>query len=388
MEKVERKQRDREIIAEPEKKLHIIGKFLLKSELLVRDTDSNDSVQLLSVSKDAKKILVQGKAPEQFKLNSHVVLYKLLARYLELECEVVDERPNNQYVMEVESVSIASRERQFMRIKPPDGTVWITNLRTSKTTIDANLFNIPTSVKVNFADYERILKPKFDILKIDVFRSIGDKFDLVKKTGKILYIPNTQKPESYTTSDPNGYVDYEHELGDEEDVRRKIIEYANQKIKSELIVPVIYINHDEQAIPIGYVLVQNRNKEIDMAEVMEIKTLTFEMVDRIRESNTILVKERFPVLDLSTGGLRVKINHPDLNDDLPRRIGFTFDIFFKMQAPLTAYGVVRSVARDAENNMYVGISLEGNSARPGEKKRYIDNVNRLLVDSGAKVNPS
>ncbi|EPG75853.1 PF07614 family protein [Leptospira fainei serovar Hurstbridge str. BUT 6] len=388
MEKVDRKQRDRELISEPEKRLHIIGKFLLKTELLVRDTDEHDSVELLSVSKDAKKILVQGKAPEQFKLNARVVLYKLLARYLELECEVLEERPNNQFVLEVESVSIASRERKFPRIKPPDGSVWITNLRTSKTTIDANLFNVPTSVKVNFADYERTLKPKYDILKIDVFRSIGDKFDLVKKSGKILFIPNTQKPESYGTSDKNGYVDYEHELGDEEDVRRKIIEYANQKIKSELIVPIVYINHDEQAIPIGYVLAQNRTREIDMTDVMEIKTLTFEMVDRIRESNTILVKERFPVLDLSTGGLRVKINHPDLNDDLPRRVGFTFDIFFKMQAPLTAYGVVRSVARDADNNLYVGLSLEGNSARPGEKKRYIDNVNRLLADAGVKVSPT
>ncbi|MFB5649733.1 DUF1577 domain-containing protein [Leptospira wolffii] len=388
MEKVQRKQRDKEFITEPEKKLHIIGKFLLKTDLLVRDTEAHDSVQLLSVSKDATKILVQGRMAEQFKLNSHVVLYKLLARYVELECEILEEKPNNQYVMLVENVSIASRERKFPRIKPPDGSVWITNLRTSRTTIDANLFNIPTSVKVNFADTERTLKPKYDIVKIDVFNSIGDKFDLVKKTGKILFIPNTQKPDSYKSIDPSGFIDYEHELGDEDDVRKKIIEYANQKIRSELIVPIIYVNHDEQAIPIGYVHAQNRNREIDLLEVTEIKTLTFEMVDRIRESNTILVKERFPVIDLSTGGLRVKINHPDLNNEIPRRVGFTFDIFFKMQSPLTAYGVVRSVAKDTDGNLYIGVSLEGNSARPGEKKRYIDNVNRLLADAGVKVNPN
>ncbi len=382
MQKVQRKQRDKEFITESAKKLHIIGKFLLKTELLVRDTETQDSVQLLSVSKDAKKILVQGRMAEQFKLNSHVVLYKLLARYVELECEILEERPNNQYVMNVDVLSIASGERKFPRIKPPDGSVWITNLRTSRTTIDANLFNIPTSVKVNFADSERALKPKYDFVKIDVFNSIGDKFDLVKKTGKILYIPNTQKPESYKSIDADGFIDYEHELGDEEDVRKKIIEYNNQKIRSELIVPVIYINHDEQAIAIGYVHAINRNREIDLNEVMDIKTLTFDMVDRIRESNTILVKERFPVLDLSTGGLRMKINHPELNNEIPRRVGFTFDIFFKMQSPLTAYGVVRSVARDTDGNLYIGVSLEGNSARPGEKKRYVENVNRLLAEAG------
>ncbi|PJZ70185.1 hypothetical protein CH373_09990 [Leptospira perolatii] len=386
MEKVERKKRDREIISEPQKKLHIIGKFLVKTELLIRDTEFNDSVELLSVSNDAKKILVQAHKPDLWTLHTTVVLYKLLARYVELECKVLEEKGNMQYILSVESVSIASKDRKFPRIKPPDGSVWITNLRTSRTTIDANSFNIPTSVKVNFADYETKLKPKFDLLKVDIFRSIGDKFDLVKKTGKILYIPNTQKPTSYNPPDKDGYIDYFHEIGgDEEDVRRKIVEYANQKIKSELIVPIIYVNHDEQAIPIGYVHAQTRTREIDMTEVMEIKTLTFEMVDRIRESNTMLVKERFPVLDLSTGGLRIKINHPELMTELPKRIGFTFDIFFKLQAPLTAYGVIRSVAKDADNNLYIGLSLEGNSSRPGEKKRYMDNVTRLLGDAGIKT---
>ncbi len=65
-------------------------------------------------------------------------------------------------------------------------------------------------------------------------------------------------------------------MGDEEDVHKRIIEYANQKIKSELIVPVIYLSHEEQAIPIGFVHAQNRSREIDILEVMEIKTLTFE----------------------------------------------------------------------------------------------------------------
>lgn len=52
-----------------------------------------------------------------------------------------------------------------------------------------------------------------------------------------------------------------------------------------------------------------------------------------------------------------------------------------MQAPLTAFGVIRSVTKDTEGNLYVGLSIEGNSYRPGERKKYIDNVNRLLVEA-------
>ncbi|XDD51709.1 DUF1577 domain-containing protein [Leptospira sp. WS92.C1] len=382
METIQRKKRDKETIGDPAKKFHIISKFLVKTDIVAQSPGAvKQIVKILQVSKDATKILIQTQTPNAFPLNSQVILTKLLAKYVELDCEVLDEKPNNQLVLGVSDISIASKERTLNRISPAEGMVWITNIRTSKTTIEANLFNIPTSVKVNFADYETKLKSKFDILKIDVFRTIGDKFDLVKKTRKILFLPDTQKQESYTPFDEEGFVDYASEIGDSEDIRKKIIEYGNQKIKSELIVPVIYLNHEEQAIPIGYVHAQNRTREIDIIEVMEIKTLTFEMVDRIRESNTVLVKERFPIVNISTGGLKAKINHPDLNHDLTKRAGFTFDIFFKMQAPLTAFGVIRSVTKDAEGNLYVGLSIEGNSSRPGERKKYIDNVNRLLAEA-------
>ncbi|AKP26167.1 DUF1577 domain-containing protein [Leptospira interrogans] len=382
METIQRKKREKETISDPTKKFHIISKFLVQTDIIAQTSNSlKQIVKILQVSKDATKILVQTQTPNALPLNSHVTLAKLLAKYVELSCEVIDEKPNNQFILSVSEISIASKERSLNRIVPPEGTVWITNIRTSKTTIDANLFNIPTSVKVNFADYETKLKSKYDFLKVDVFGTIGDKFDLVKKTRKILYISNTQKEQSYAAYNQEDFIDYAAELGDEEDVHKRIIEYANQKIKSELIVPVIYLSHEEQAIPIGFVHAQNRNREIDILEVMEIKTLTFEMVDRIRESNTILVKERFPIVNISTGGLKVKINHPDLNQDFIKRAGFTFDIFFKMQAPLTAFGVIRSVTKDTEGNLYVGLSIEGNSYRPGERKKYIDNVNRLLVEA-------
>ncbi|AAN49184.1 conserved hypothetical protein [Leptospira interrogans serovar Lai str. 56601] len=368
METIQRKKREKETISDPTKKFHIISKFLVQTDIIAQTSNSlKQIVKILQVSKDATKILVQTQTPNALPLNSHVTLAKLLAKYVELSCEVIDEKPNNQFILSVSEISIASKERSLNRIVPPEGTVWITNIRTSKTTIDANLFNIPTSVKVNFADYETKLKSKYDFLKVDVFGTIGDKFDLVKKTRKILYISNTQKEQSYAAYNQEDFIDYAAELGDEEDVHKRIIEYANQKIKSELIVPVIYLSHEEQAIPIGFVHAQNRSREIDILEVMEIKTLTFEMVDRIRESNTILVKERFPIVNISTGGLKVKINHPDLNQDFIKRAGFTFDIFFKMQAPLTAFGVIRSVTKDTEGNLYVGLSIEGNSYRPGER---------------------
>ncbi len=182
METIQRKKREKETISDPTKKFHIISKFLVQTDIIAQTSNSlKQIVKILQVSKDATKILVQTQTPNALPLNSHVTLAKLLAKYVELSCEVIDEKPNNQFILSVSEISIASKERSLNRIVPPEGTVWITNIRTSKTTIDANLFNIPTSVKVNFADYETKLKSKYDFLKVDVFGTIGDKFDLVKK---------------------------------------------------------------------------------------------------------------------------------------------------------------------------------------------------------------
>ncbi|MCE9499417.1 MAG: DUF1577 domain-containing protein [Leptospira sp.] len=336
METTERKKRDLEVVTDPEKRV-----FILKP-----------------VHKESKKI----------------TFYKILAKYIHIECTILEERPQGNYLLEINSLVIAKGDRDDSRIRPPEGTVWITNVKTSKTDIDAGLNNIPTFIKVNFSEYQNKLRHTSDYIKVDVFQSSEDHLNLVRTTGRTLYIEDTQNPESYKAISDD-FIDYAEELGD--DLKTMMTRFKNKKIVSEMIVPVIYISHDEIGIPIGYIHMQSKSTKFDMGKVMEVKTLAFEMVDRIRESNTMVNSGRFPVLDLSTGGIRVRIDDPQLVNELPRHPGFTFDLFFKMQSPLTVYGLIRSVTKDKENGLYMGIAIAGNSSRQGERKRFLENLNIL-----------
>jgi hypothetical protein len=373
---VERQKRNMDLFSEPEKKLHVLTKFLAGQDLKFKDSPEKGKVLLKKVSPDGNKILISADPITELQANEKIILFKLLARYIQLECKVLQNKGNNEYVIAVERIGIANKDRETPRLPVPPGQVWITNILTSKATIEANMFIIPTSVKVNFSDYEIKLKNSCDFIKISIFKSDdNEKLFTVKKTQKILLIENTQDMNSYNTTPSPDFINFEDEV--DADIKVVMRDFKDHKILSELIVPVIYIDLEEKAIPIGYIHMQSKSENFDLMKAMEIKTLTFEMVDRIRNSNTVTITDRFPVQDISTGGLKVKINNPELSSNLPRLSGFNFDIFFKMQSPMSVYGTIRSITKDIDGSLILGVHLAGNSSRPGEKKRFLENIEML-----------
>ena len=379
METTERKKRELEVVTDHEKRIFILNKYLVKQEMNIKDSRKNGTGIIKEISPDKKKILVYISDLEPLqKEQRKITFYKILARYIHVECTILEEKSEGNYLLQIDSLVIAKGDRDDSRIKPPDGTVWITNIRTSKTDIDAGLNNIPTFVKVNFSEYENKLKHGPDYIKVDVFKGSEDHLNLVRTTGRTLFVEDTQNPESYKAL-TDDFIDYAEELGDE--LKTQMTRFKNKKIVSEMIVPIIYISHNEIGIPIGYIHMQGKSGKFDLGKVMEVKTLAFEMVDRIRESNTMVNSKKFPVLDLSSGGIRVRIDDPELVNELPRHAGFTFDLFFKMQSPLTVNGLTRSVTRDKDNNLYMGIAIAGSSSRQGERKRFLENLNLLKKNS-------
>lgn len=381
-EVIERQKRKMDIFSEPEKKLHVLTKFLAGKDLRFKGNPNRGRVVVRKVSPDGGKILVSAEPNTELVVQEKIQLYKILARYLQIDCTVLQAKGEDQYILEVHQIGIANRDREAPRLPVPSGMVWITNILTSKSTIEANMFIIPTSVKVNFSDYESKLKTNFDSSKVSTFQAQdNDKIRAVKKTQKILLIEDTQNPESYRVSPTPDFLVYSEEI--DSDFRKEMRQLKDQKIRSELIVPVIYVDHEETAIPIGYIHLQSKSENFDLGKAMEIKTLAFEMVDRIRNSNTVTITERFPVIDISAGGLKVRINHPELNQTLPKMAGFNFDIFFKMQSPMTVYGTIRSLSYDEDGSLILGLHLAGNSSRPGEKKRFLENIELLKKTIGS-----
>ncbi len=368
-EEKERSKRDLEHISEPAKTQHLVKSYLVGRSMFLKGTDP--PAEVVVRSQDANGNLVIPAGGLDLPRDQPIVLFRILGRYIELRCLVVG-RSADEYRLAVQAASIAKKERKAMRIPVKEGEVHVNNIRTSKNSIDATLFNIPTSVKVNFGTYEQTLKGKYDFVKIDVYSKRGSVFDEIRKTGKCLFVSNTQDKAAYEPLAMH-ILDLHEFFGPK--LQEVMWEYKRNRVVSEAIVPVGYITHDETLIPLGYIQVQSHSRELGPDTILELQQAAFEMVDRIRDSNTVLVQEPQAVLNFSRGGLKLLVRNEELRSYLARQNGFTFDLFFRGQAPITMYGLIRSTKVQEDGNLLIGLQIQGNSGRPGEMKRFLDNIN-------------
>ncbi len=367
-------------ISSKEQKQHVITKYLLDQEMVLKLEPFDKKLFVKKYLEEGEKIVVQ--VPEGLPdiTENKISLFKILAKYIELDCVSLQRLENDMYLFKVEKVAIAKKSRENERVNVPNGKVFATNLISSKTIIDANMFNIPTLVKVNFEDYKnRLKKNSTDMIVIDAFKpGLDRKFEIVKRTRKSLLLENTQNAGSYSSSESDR-LDYTKEIDD--DIGTITRKYKDQKIISELIRPIIYTNHASELIPIGYIWIQSRDKNLTSEYLAELGRLSKDVVDRIKESNTMKTAERFRVLDASPRGIKLKIHDPNLIETLPKQQEFVFDVLFRMQAPLTVSGGIKWWGKDEDDHLLLGLEFKSKSDNPGERERFIKNLE--LLSKGA-----
>lgn len=364
-----------------EKIEHLLKKHLVGKSLFLRSESPPPELKVTGLQ--GSNVLTLKSKTQTLEPKSEVMLFRILGRYIELKGKVVAQIDRGVYDVLVESVGIASTDREALRIPVREEDGHITNIRASRHTIDTSAnAPLPTSVKVGFAEYEQLTKKRFDTVHIAAFLKRGTVEDEIRKTRKSLLLKNAQDPESYKAPSPE-YIDYAKFL--EGKVQKEVFKYKNQKIVSEVIVPVIYRTHDLEEIPIGYFQVQSKSKQFDESTVEELTDLSQKMVEKIKDSNTVFMKEKQRIINVSKGGLRVLITHPELKSYLERQNGFTFDVVFKMQSPVTIHAGIRSATRNPANELILGLEIEGNASGKESIERYEDNVATLETRVRAEI---
>ena len=364
-------ERDLEFIQDPVKIHHLLRNHLSKRSLFVQGIDPPREVKIVNFSD--QNVLTVDLNGLDYDAGAEVILFRILGRYIHLECNVIKHTGQGSiHTLAIDKAAIARKERQHLRIPIKNREVHISNIRTSKQTIDATLFNIPATVRVNFGLFEDQLKNMADFVKIDVFGKRGTVFDEIRRTGETLLLPDTQVEEDYGPR-RKGYFDYADFLEDE--LREKIHEYKREHVKSELIVPVIYITHDESRLPLGYIQMRSTSMHYDESHVERVRRAAGELVAKIRDSNTVMINAKQYLINISRGGMKVIIDDPDLKNYLVRQKGFTFDLFFKMQAPITMFGQIRAMTTINVDDLVLAIEFTGSSAhRKDEMKRFEKNI--------------
>lgn len=301
-------------------------------------------------------------------IEGEIVLYHTFNKQMEITCEVADKLVNTQYKVAVSRVRIATSDRKSPRHTMTADQVVINNIRAARNTINASLFNVPTSVKIHLEKFQQRLKDFADEVKVKIFEKDDEKTELVRKTMKILMVHDTQDLLSYMPEDTDGFVDYREHLNTE--IGTVMEDYRKRKIVSEMIVPIIYLGHDGGSIPLGYIQLVSHEKKLGLDTALELKMLAFEMVDQMRDSNTMLINKRQTVGDISRGGMRLIVTDPELKKFLVHQKGFSFDVIFKLQQPITVFTEIIHTAVTPQNDLAIGVGIKGFSSRKGESDRY------------------
>ncbi len=313
-----------------------------------------------------------------------IIIYGLSDKYIEIDLDVIEERGPGYFHCRVKSARRATSGRRDLRFKVAPDDVVATNFRVSKHTIDVSGLNIPTGIKVVLEQFQSKNSKMSDVVRVDVFKpDEKDRLFLhMKKTGKTLWIPSTADLESYSAINDD-FVDLAGLY--ENDIDKVMKRYIERGYKSILAVPIIYITEKSTTIPFAYIQLISKSKNFTIDDVLEVKEHSFKLVDRIRDANTHLIPLHQRVVDISRGGVKLRITDKDLQKYIHRSKGFIFDIVFKLQAPITIFGEVKVSYTDDEGNLFVGVDFEGNSSRKDEMKRYYSILKPMEADYKARL---
>lgn len=300
-------------------------------------------------------------------INDEIIAYNVLKKYIELKGTVDQHLSPEKYLLDIHTVNIAVEERKSPRFNVDFGSVYVTNFRASRNAINASLFNIPTSVKVHLKQYQQILSGMADEVVVDVFDKSLEKLDLVRKTGKILYIRDTSNEGSYEMDDDERFINYSRSTFLE--IPQVIRDYKMHKVVSELIVPVVYTGHDGVDIPLGYIQLTSKTKLIGKEKAEELLKVAQEIVQKMRDSNTVLINDRQKIENLSVEGMAIRLSNEELKKLVPEQSGLTFDVVFKMTQPITLSTEIVYTGFD-ERDIIIGLRIVGYSTKSGDSSRY------------------
>jgi len=377
----QRKNRDFNTFQTIDDVINILKEQFSTRKLYIKFDIDKHEVMINEYNKDNTLMIV---TDPNYKTDRNLTIYGLSDKYIEVDLSVIEELGPGYFKCRIISAKRATEGRRDLRFKVNKGDAVATNFRVSKHTIDVSRFSIPTSIKVVLDQFQSVNARFADQFKVDVLTN--DTRDAVlkniKTTGKTLFISDVNDPESYKAM-TDDFVDiakiYGHELG-------KLIKINVEKgFKSIIIVPVIYLTEDEKSIPFAYIQVISKSSILGIDKVIDLKDMSFKLVDRIRDANTLLVSVHQQIVDISRGGAKLKITDPDLKKYIQKSKGFIFDIVFKLQAPMTIYGDIKTTSTDHEGNLYLGVDFGGNSSRKDEMKRFYDVLRPMEADYKSKL---
>ncbi len=261
-------------------------------------------------------------------LEQKIVLYLDLKRHFEFHFELYKIISPGIALLKPIVVKVSKLQRQYPRYTISNDQVMASNFRLSKNKISANNIQFQITTKIIFPQIENKYKEQFPGLKLFI-ASAENLPDEIKKQ-------SINQPIFIQIHNKKTYI-------------YPLVVYQRNKF-----VPLIYIFY-----PLDKTL--TADEEILLA--VDIEKLADETYEKIVEANTVLIQTRQRVLNISDGGVALEITDPELKKLIIYQDSITFDLNFKLVAPLRMYGAIKHIHKFLDDNhneiFIVGIDFTG-----------------------------
>ena len=319
----------------------------------------------------------------------HIFLFKDI--YFELYGNVVLKESQDNYVVKLQKIYMATDSRKNQRHKVNNQDIYAVRIRSSRHKLKvSSQGDVPTSVKIHFSDLEKKFTYLAESVAINTYHEsqASDLIKLICTSGKYLFVPDTQNIESYLVADDNeekeriNYVEYLHLS-----VQNIMSDYRKRGVLSELIYPIIHTTRSNEKTILGYISLISKNKYFTKEVLSRVTEAVNNMIQLMRDANTLVSNEREMIHNISLNGMLLEIRNKDLQESLLGQDIFTSDIVFKLQQPITmslrVIYILESISSqqkrdvDAPLIFFVGVQIIGSSLQDTGLSRYKEMIEAM-----------
>ena len=296
--------------------------------------------------------------------------YIILEKYVEIR-GIITHNLNQTYKLQVQEIYIADSERKDIRYKVNSNNIFISNFCINQSIVKLSSLNLPTSIKIYFNRLEQELKHTADSVVVSHFERLDDRFYLIQKTCKALFVSDTRDLNSYSIHD-NDFIDYKLFLYNNDKVESMMRFYRQKGIVSELIVPIVYHDNSNIAYSIGYIHLISKTKTLNLKVYNEVQDSIKDCIHFINHSSMLQMNGSYTIINISNNGLQLKINDPETRKMIVGTSKIEFEINFRttVSAYVKLYmNVIYEI--QTEHSSFIGLEINKELSKDIIVKKYI-----------------
>jgi hypothetical protein len=344
----------------------VLNKYVDFKDLYLKSDFRPEAVQLVENCGDA--CLVLRFDEPLLDENELVDIYTVVhGRFIEFEMKMVSPagppHPSYSYVMQIQKCSIALEKREHDRFKFSEKRPAVTNISTIKVREREGDFRKSLSVKMIVEEFINKLEGvDFKRVVFNDEKDIPPPVQYVIESGAPLYLKNLAETDGFFAEQDEFFKGAGAAVL-REDLFRWIQNNASN-IHSLLVWPITYYPLVGDEFAIGYVMVINKDSQIEEGRIDSVDAFIRDLSEKIRNGNLIESETDGAIIDVSSGGAKIELSDSKLVDKLVSQNVILFEMNYQEKNPLIISGHIVYVYGRKEGGYLVGVDFRGSRFGP------------------------